>query len=222
MPHLVASRDCLADPISRWPQDRGDYKLNPLVFTQIINCFKPYINPQIDMFASPGNKQLPLWVGRYPHHGAWDCNSLEMDLQNPLLLKGVYANPPWSVIPQWLQRLKDNPDLRCLIVVPLWVGCSWWPLLVKLHDKQCPILKITPQWGMFTNCLGEKMPPTRWHLLSHFIREMLQAKQVPPENIQRYLNSIRSLPRYSKAFKVLWAFIKNRGGPSCPNPAGHS
>jgi hypothetical protein len=58
--------------------------------------------------------------------------------------------------------------------------------------------------------------------LSDFIREMLQAKQVPPENIQRYLNSIRSLPRYSKAFKVLWAFIKNRGGPSCPNPAGHS
>ena len=94
VPNLVASQDCLADSISRWPQDRGDYRLDPLMFQTIIGYFQDHICPKVDMFASPGNKQLPLWVGRYPHYGAVGCNALEMPLDNPHLREGIYANPP--------------------------------------------------------------------------------------------------------------------------------
>ena len=165
LPNLVASRDCLADSISRWPQDRGDYQLNTLIFSEVRKIFQGYLDPKVDMFASPGNKQLPLWVGRFPHHGALGCNALEMPLDLPEMQGGVYANPPWSIISQWLQRLRANPSLECLVAVPLWAGCTWWPLLTKLQNKQCPVLAIAPRWGLFTSCLGEKMPPTRWHLL---------------------------------------------------------
>ncbi len=98
------------------------------------------------MFASPGNKQIHLWVGIYPQHGDGICNSLEMNLEDPFLLKGVYANFSLVCYPKCLQSLKDHKTLGCLIVVPLCSGCSWLPLLVKRHDKQSAIIKITPSW----------------------------------------------------------------------------
>ena len=48
--------------------------------------------------------------------------------------------------------------------------------------------------------------------LSGFIRKMLQAKQVSAENITLYLTGIKSLDRYDKAFRTLWASIVARGG----------
>ena len=90
----MASKDCLADSISRWPQDRGDYQLNPLIFSEITKIFQGYLDPKVDMFASPGNEQLPLWVGRFPHHGALGCNALEMPLDLPEMQGGYMPTPP--------------------------------------------------------------------------------------------------------------------------------
>ena len=163
VPNWVSSENMLADGLSRWKIDRGDYTLKKFVFQKICGIFSTKkFWPQVDMFASPGNAQLKKFISRWPHHQATAVNSLECSLEK---FQNVYANPPWKLILAWLIRLKKNPHLKCLTVVPHWAGMSWWPLLVKLHMKNFPVIKVQPQWGLFQNCLGEEMPPTRWPLI---------------------------------------------------------
>jgi hypothetical protein len=163
VPNWVASEDQLADGLSRWKVDPGDYTLNLSIFCQIQKLLASKgFQPEVDMFASPGNHKLQKFVCRWPHHQAWAVNALECPLNN---LKKVYANPPWKLILPWLVRLKMNPEVQCLTIVPHWVGVSWWPLLVQLHMKEFPVIQVQPQWGLFLNCHGEEMPPTRWPLL---------------------------------------------------------
>jgi hypothetical protein len=160
--NLVKSEDMLADSLSRMLPDKGDYTLLRAKFLQLLAIFRPFIQPTVDMFASPGNSQLQKFVCRWPHHQAMGCNALEMDLCG---ITSCYSNPPWTLILPWLERLRREPHIQCLMVVPYWVGSVWWPLLVKLHKRQTPVVLVQPQWGLFTSCLGELMPPTKWPLL---------------------------------------------------------
>ena len=94
---LLPSAEDQADDISRAPLDKGDYTLMPSIFQKF--CHLQKFHPQVDMFASPGNHKLPLFVGRWPH-----CQNLLTDaLKCPL--KGIqtcYAKPPWNLILPWL------------------------------------------------------------------------------------------------------------------------
>ena len=90
-PLLVPSAEQKADALSRWSKDPGDYTLDTGIFTQIQKNFAPFINPWVDMFASPGNAKYPHFVCRWPHWQAWACNALEMDLSD---VGDCYANPP--------------------------------------------------------------------------------------------------------------------------------
>ena len=163
IPNWVKSQDMVADGLSRQRPDKGDYTLDRNVFQKVCKIFAAQgFHPETDMFASPGNHQLPKWVCRWPHQGASAVNALECPLRN---FQNVYANPPWSIILRWLIRLKNHPHLNCLMVVPYWVGSVWWPLLTRLQNRAYPTVLIQPREGLFTNCLGQPMPPPRWGLL---------------------------------------------------------
>ena len=162
-PNWVKSEDMLADGLRRWSYDTGDYTLAKTLFSRIQKIFSQHqFFPLVHMFASPGNKQLKNFVSRWPHHEAVAVNALETCL---LPFQKVYANPPWTMILPLLQRLKDNPHITCLTVVPFWAGSPWWPLLTRMHVRDTPAVVVKPCWGMFQNCLGEDMPPTKWRLL---------------------------------------------------------
>jgi hypothetical protein len=201
----------LADGLSRTKVDPGDYTLDRGVFQQVCKIFAhKNFHPLVDMFASPGNHQLPEWVSRWPHQGACAVNSLECPLSQ---FREVYANPPWKIILLWLLRLRKNPEVQCLTVIPYWVGSPWWPLLTRLQDRRFPAVLVNPRVGLFTNCLGQRMPPPQvGPPLCDVIREGLQRKQVPPENITVHLSGIKSLPRYNRAFQALWSFCITQGG----------
>ena len=51
--------------------------------------------------------------------------------------------------------------------------------------------------------------------LSALIRQELQRREVPPQNITSYLEKIKTLPRYNRSFKSLWAMAG--WGTSNPN-----
>ena len=161
----VKSAEMLADELSRWDHDSGDYKLHPPLFLQARKIFQSWgFTPAVDMFASPGNAQLQKFVARWPHHQAIGCNALELNLSDPQFTM-LYANPPWTIILPWLERLRQQPQIQCLTVVPYWVGTSWWPLLTHLQVRGSPVVLASPRWGMFQSCLGLNMPPTKWPLL---------------------------------------------------------
>ena len=61
---LVPSAEDQADFWSKPPQDHGDYTLDKKLFHFLRKKLHPYINPSVDMFASPGNHQLKRFVSR--------------------------------------------------------------------------------------------------------------------------------------------------------------
>ena len=159
---LVKSQQCLADGPSRTPQDKGDYTLDKVLFQTLRKNFLPFVNPKVDMFATPSNTQLPQFVAKYPHWQAYLVDALKCPLWD---VWDCYASPPWTIISHWLHRLRQNPHLTCLFVCPYWVSTYWWPLLTKLVHPAAPQVLVPPYWGMFQNCYGISMPPPRWPLL---------------------------------------------------------
>ena len=157
----VPTTEMLADPISRWDYDRGDYTLNHQIFHMAMEHFSEVVRPTVDMFASPGNAKLRKFVTRYPHFQALKVDALSCYLGD---LREVYANPPWKVITPWLKRLQENKHLTCLFVCPYWVSAIFWPLLIGLRKCGTKCLVIPPREGMFTNCHGEVMPAPKWPL----------------------------------------------------------
>ena len=158
----VSSKEDLADAPSRWQMDRGDYTLNKDLFLALLRKMRTFAKPQVDMFASPGNHQLPKFVSRYPHWEAFMVNALTCPLTD---IQNCYANPPWTLIGKWLNRLRENPHLKCMMIAPLWVSAPWWPLLLKLRVKEAPCFKIPPFHGMFQNCQGKSMRAPHWPLI---------------------------------------------------------
>ena len=110
-----------ADALSRWTFDKEDYTLDRILLLWVKNQFAPWVVPQVDLFASPGNAQLEKIVTRWPHHQALKVDSLKFPLKD---LGGVYANPPWTVTQPWLHRLRENPNLKCLLFCPYWVSTT--------------------------------------------------------------------------------------------------
>ena len=157
----VPSNEMKADAISRWVKDPEDCTLNPHIFNRMLQVLGSQIQPQVDMFASPGNAKLPLFCTRWPHYQAHLVDALRCPLGT---LREVYGNPPWSIISQWLHRLKANPQVVCLLVVPYWVSATWWPLLIKLSKPKTKCILFPPQKGMFANCWGECLPKPKWPL----------------------------------------------------------
>ena len=120
----VPSEKCLADPLSRWSQDRGDYSLDPTLFRYVQKFFLPFLELKTDLFASPGNKKLDQFVSRWPHWEATAVDALQCPLEG---LGGLYANPPWTVSQKFLARLRLFPKAEVLMVVPFWESTAWWP-----------------------------------------------------------------------------------------------
>ena len=158
---LVPSQRMLADPISRWSFDPSEYSLNPQVFQRILQAFHP-LHPHIDMFASPSNALLNTFCARWPHHQAALVDALSSPLQ---AVTTCFAHPPWTIIGQWLHRVRAHPHMQSLTLVPMWASELWWPLLMSLHVRGTPIIRIRPRWGLYRNCLGHCMKKPNWHLI---------------------------------------------------------
>ncbi len=145
----VPSKEMLADKLSRWDFDKGDYTLQKDIFNLIQMKFAKHITLQTDMFASPGNKKPKDFVSRWPHWQSKRVDALICPLQG---LGGLYANPPWSVT--------SDPNITPSHRAPMFDGS---PLLgfrhmvaqlIKLQVPKSPCLLIAPGWGMFQNCHG--------------------------------------------------------------------
>ena len=75
------------------------------------------------------------------------------------------SSPPWSVIGEWLVRLRDNPHVVSLTIVPFWASAHWFPLLTALHVPRTPVVKVRPRWGLFGDSHGRPMKRPRTPLL---------------------------------------------------------
>ena len=79
--------------------------------------------PDIDLLAS-----------RHPEPGATAVDAFSISWTH---LRS-YAFPPFSVLPQVLQKICDNKAV-VLLIAPVWTTQSWYPLVLQLLIEE-PIL----------------------------------------------------------------------------------
>ena len=90
--------------------------------------------PEIDLFTSRLNKQLPSYVSYKPDPAA--VNALKLSLCWDC--KVVYCFTPFCVIPRVLQKISKH-RARGVLAVPDWPSQPWYSKLARMLE-QIPIL----------------------------------------------------------------------------------
>ena len=90
--HLPGVQNVDADWASRHFNERTEWTLDKAIFTRIVT---KYYTPQVDLFASRLNHQLPLYVSRHPDPGAMevDAMTLHWNIWTSFIRQPVYSLP---------------------------------------------------------------------------------------------------------------------------------
>ncbi|KAI9554908.1 reverse transcriptase [Daphnia sinensis] len=110
--HLAGELNLVADEESRAQADASDWKMDPLVFAQINRIWPS----QVDLFSSPWNAQLPLFVTWRPQPGAMATNTFALNWGG---LSG-YVFPPFCLI--FAHRCFCLPSVDGPALVPAFNG----------------------------------------------------------------------------------------------------
>ena len=122
--HLPGSLNIEADKQSRVFNERTEWHLKPTIFDKITQKLG---KPEIDLFASRLNCQLPLYVSWKPDPGAIHVDAFSMPWNN----KYVYMFPPFCLISRSLQKLEKDKG-NALMIAPIWPTQVWWPNLMRM------------------------------------------------------------------------------------------
>ena len=116
--HLPGVLNVEADAASREFSVRTEWMLRKDVFRHIMRRF--YL-PQIDLFASRLNHQVPLYVSLLPDPGASAVDAFLLDWSQ----WKSFIHPPVVLLPRILQKVRDD-KATALLVTPDWPGQPWY------------------------------------------------------------------------------------------------
>ena len=125
--HIPGRLNVVADKLSRLGQAiQTEWSLLPEVF-QIL-CSK-WHRPQIDLFATRFNNKLPQFVSPVPDLLAIDA------LSQPWEDMGAYAFPPTAILGKVVEKLRDSPCKRIILIAPGWHNMPWFWNLVNMSSQ---------------------------------------------------------------------------------------
>ena len=116
-----------ADGLSRQEMTHRDWQLNPNIFRSL--CRALHLRPKVDLFASRQNKQVRLFFSWEHDHEALATNCFTRRWSN---LGVLYAYPPPILIGRLLQKIRNDHVQNAVAIVPLWMGQSWFPVLLEM------------------------------------------------------------------------------------------
>ncbi|XP_028402107.1 uncharacterized protein LOC114525097 [Dendronephthya gigantea] len=122
--HVPGVTNVEADFASGNFNNRTEWTLEKRVFQMIT---KRFYTPQVDLFASRINHQLPRYVARYPDPGSMATDAF-------LQYWGqwtVFIYAPIVLLPRILQKLRQD-QATGLVIAPTWPGQPWFPTLLEL------------------------------------------------------------------------------------------
>lgn len=122
--HIAGVDNNKADLLSREINDDIEWKLNERCFQRLCDQFG---TPDIDVFASRINHQLPKYFSYHPDSKALAINAFahKWDFF-------AYIFPPFNLIPRVLRKLKEDKTGRVILVVPKWIVATWYPILMEM------------------------------------------------------------------------------------------
>ena len=174
--HLPGRFNIQADYLSRLSDDQLGWKLCPRVFADI--CILKF-QPQVDLFATHLNAQLPLFVSWHPHPAASATNAFSLKWTHLL----AYAFPPFILINRVVLKIQSE-RAHVLLITPNWPTQVWWPSLLALSVSHPILLPPTrtlltlPPTGR-THPMAEKLSLVVWDVCGDTTRQ------------KAYLNGLR-------------------------------
>jgi len=133
--HRPGVNNELADYLSRNRPDPTEWHLSPLIAQRL---FQAWGRPQVDLFASHRNKQLPLWFCRTGHPLAAASNALSQSWTGLY----IYAFPPIPLLERTLIKIREDQAEEAIVLAPRWPRRSWYHLLLQMA---CEIPLLLPR-----------------------------------------------------------------------------
>ena len=147
--HIRGVDNVDADMASRSFNMDTEWMIDHTVFLELCNV---YTRPDVDLFATRINCQLPCYVSWRPDPQAKATDAFSI----PWNFNTHYAFPPFSVIGRTLQKtLRDKANL--ILIAPLWPTRPWWPRALQLL-ADWPVL-------LPKRCLSLPQDPSQQHRL---------------------------------------------------------
>ena len=144
--HLRGRLNVLADKASRNNLISTEWSLDRSSFERICQVWGV---PQVDLFATRENSQLPLFVSPCPDPWALGCDALS-DSLDWNQLRSIYLFPPFQLIEEVLWKLRSFVGSGFL-VTPFWPTAHWFVPL----ERRCPSRIPLPREAfLFQRCSG--------------------------------------------------------------------
>ncbi len=124
--HIPGKHNILADIASREFHDAAEWKLCPQIFCDLVDT---YGQPDIDLFASRLNYQIPTYASWKPDPESAFIDAMQINWEGMF----IYAFPPFSMIWPMITKMCQDKVKKALIVVPAWPTQSWYPTIMKLR-----------------------------------------------------------------------------------------
>ncbi|KAG1253809.1 hypothetical protein G6F68_011153 [Rhizopus microsporus] len=140
--HIPGVLNTQADKLSRVKQPFYESAIPKQMFNTIQ---QQWGRLKIDAFAARHNYQLPIYwtLTSDPAAAAVDA------MKQHWLKKGMYAYPPWKMIPQVLKLIKQQRLTRVVLVTPLWPSQFWFPMILNMKHLNPPIIwKVNKKWSL--------------------------------------------------------------------------
>jgi hypothetical protein len=134
--HLPGKLNTRADRVSRYYEDRSEYKLDSAVFRSLDQRWGRH---SVDMFASRHNRQCRRYFSRRRDPQAAASDAL---LQDWARERNPYAHPPFSLISRVLAQVERQGVPEMTLVAPDWAA-SWLPDLRRLAVEAPVVLPHT-------------------------------------------------------------------------------
>ena len=110
--HIPGKGNIIADLASREFQDSHEWMLSLEVFQYLVELFQI---PDINMFASRLNKQLPKYASWMPDPESYIIDCMSTSWENTY----IYAFSPFSMIWPTIKKIEKEVE-KALIIVPMW------------------------------------------------------------------------------------------------------
>ena len=122
--HIPGKHNISADIASREFHDAAEWMLRPQVFDKIVEKWGV---PDIDLFASRLNHQLPTYVSWKPDPTSAYIDAMQISWSD----KFCYIFPPFSMLWPVLSKLERDRVRKAIIIIPKWPTQSWYPRAIR-------------------------------------------------------------------------------------------
>ena len=123
--HIPGIQNVVADTASRQIETRTNWTLDKKIFQSVCQRF---YTPEVDLFASRLNHQVPKYVSRYPDLGALAVDAFLQNWSKWTCL----IHPPVVLLPRVLKQIKEDRATAVLLIAPNWTRQPWFPDLIQM------------------------------------------------------------------------------------------